>query len=94
MDREKRTDTNPVPENLEEVLNEAQIRTLRSIKHFGWQLHFVRRPLFQEVIPVLINKEGNKFIILEENGAINEMPDLDLRDCTPAPELMKKITGQ
>jgi hypothetical protein len=28
-----------------------------------------------------------------ENGAINEMPDLDIRDCTPAPELMKKITG-
>ena len=94
MDREKRTNTNPVPENLEDVLNEAQIRTLRSIRHFGWGLHFVRRPLFQEVIPVLINKEGDKFIILEENGMINEMPDLDLRDCTPATELMKKIAGE
>jgi len=94
MDREKRTDTDPVPENLEDVLNEAQIRTLRSIRHFGWGLHFVRRPLFQEVIPVLINKEGDKFIILEENGTINEMPDLNLRDCTPAPELMKKIAGE
>ena len=94
MDREKRTDTNPVPENLDDVLNEAQIRTLRSIRHFGWGLHFVRRPLFQEVIPVLINKEGDKFIILEENGTINEMPDLDLRDCTPAPKLMKKIAGE
>ena len=94
MDREKRTDTNPVPENLEDVLNEAQIRTLRSIRHFGWGLHFVRRPLFQEVIPVLINKEGDKFIVLNENGAINEAPDLDIRDCTPAPELMKKIAGE
>jgi hypothetical protein len=94
MDSEKRNDTKPVPENLEEALNEAQLRTLRSIKYFGWELNFVRRPLFQEVIPVLINKDGDKFIILMENGAINEMPDLDIRDCTPAPELMKKIVGE
>ena len=52
MDREKRNDTKPVPENLEEVLNEAQVRTLRSIRYFGWELHFVRRPLFQEVIQI------------------------------------------
>ncbi len=94
MDTEKRNDIQPVPENIEEALNEAQVRTLRSIKSFGWELHFVRRPLFQEVIPVLINKEGDKFIVLNENGAINEAPDMDIRDCTPAPELMKKIAGE
>jgi hypothetical protein len=93
MDRERRQDTKPVPENLENILNEAQIRTLRSIRHFGWELHFVRRPMFQEVVPVLVNREGDKFIVLHENGAINEVPDLDLRDCTPAPELMKKIVN-
>ena len=93
MDKEKRQDTKPVPEDLENILNEAQIRTLRSIRHFGWELHFVRRPIFQEVVPVLINREGDKFIVLQENGAINEMPDLDIRDCTPAPELMKKIVN-
>ena len=93
MDKEKRQDTKPVPEDLENILNEAQIRTLRSIRHFGWELHFVRRPIFQEAVPVLINREGDKFIVLQENGAINEMPDLDIRDCTPAPELMKKIVN-
>ena len=93
MDRENRQNTKPVPEDLENILNEAQIRTLRSIRHFGWELHFVRRPIFQEVVPVLINREGDKFIVLQENGAINEMPDLDIRDCTPAPELMKKIVN-
>ena len=93
MDIEKRKNTKPVPEDLENVLNEAQIRTLHSIRHFGWVLHFVRRPLFQAVVPVLINKEGDKCIVLMENGAINEMSDLDIRDCTPAPELMKKIAN-
>ena len=93
MDQERRYGMNPVPENLEELLNEAQLRTLRSIGRFGWQLHFIRRPLFQEVVPVLISREGNKCAVLEANGSINERVDLDIRDCTPAPELMKKITG-
>ena len=93
MDQERRKGMNPVPENLEELLNEAQLRTLRSIGRFGWQLHFIRRPLFQEVVPVLISREGNKCAVLEANGSINERVDLDIRDCTPAPELMKKITG-
>ena len=43
--------------------------------------------------PVLISREGDKFAVLEANGSINEKVDLDIRDCTPAPELMKKITG-
>ena len=93
MDTEKRKGTKPVPDNLEEVLNEAQIDTLRAIKNFGWQLHFVRRPLFQEVVPVLINQEGDRLVILEADGSLNDKVILDIRDCTPAPELMKKIAG-
>ena len=93
MDKERRKGMNTVPENLEELLNEAQLNTLRSIGRFGWQLHFIRRPLFQEVVPVLISREDNKCAVLEANGSINERVDLDIRDCTPAPELMKKITG-
>ena len=93
MDNERRKGMKPVPENFEELLNEAQLCTLRSIGRFGWQLHFMRRPLFQEVVTVLISREGDKCAVLEANGSINEQVDLDIRDCTPAPELMKKITG-
>lgn len=93
MDIERRKGMEPVPENFEELLNEAQLRALRSIKHFDWQLHFIRRPLFQDVVPVLISREGDKFAVLKENGSINEKAALDIRDCTPAPELMMKITG-
>jgi len=93
MDNERRKGMKPVPENLEELLNEAQLRTLKSIGRFGWQLHFIRRPLFQEVVSVLISSEGDKCAVLETDGSINERVDLDIRDCTPAPELMKKITG-
>ena len=93
MNNERRKGVNPVPENFEELLNEAQLRTLRSIRRFGWQLYFIRRPLFQEVVPVLISRDGDKCALLEANGSINEQVNLDIRDCTPAPELMKKITG-
>jgi hypothetical protein len=93
MDNERRKGVKPVPENFEELLNEAQLRTLRSIRRFGWQLYFIRRPLFQELVPVLINTESDKYAVLEANGSINEQVNLDIRDCTPAPELMKKITG-
>ena len=93
MDSEKRKGMNPVPDNVEALLNPAQISALRAIEHFGWRLHFVRRPLFQDVVPVLINQEGDHLVILEEDGSLNDKTDLDVRDCTPAPELMKKITG-
>ena len=93
MDTERRNGTKPVPENFEELLNEAQMRTLRDLQPFGWKLHFVRRPLFQEVVPVLISKEGDRLVVLEASGRVNEKADLDARDCTPAPELMKKIAG-
>ena len=93
MDNERRKGMKPAPESFEELLSEAQLRTLHSIGRFGWQLHFIRRPLFQEVVTVLISREGDKCAVLEVNGSINEQVDLDIRDCTPAPELMKKITG-
>jgi hypothetical protein len=93
MDTERRKGIKPVPDNLEELLNEAQISTLRDLAPFGWKLHFIRRPLFQEVTPVLISKEGERSVVLDASGRVNEKVDLDIRDCTPAPELMKKITS-
>ena len=93
MDNERRKGIEPIPENFENLLSEAQLRTLRSIGRFGWRLHFMRRPLFQDVVPVLICNDGIKCAVLEKNGSINERADLDVRDSTPAPELMKKIIG-
>ena len=93
MDNERRKGMEPVPENFESLLSEAQLNTLRSIGRFGWQLHFIRRPLFQDTVTVLISGDGIKCAVLEKNGRINEQANLDIRDCTPAPELMKKITG-
>ena len=69
----------PVSENLEELLNQHQMRALHQIKTFGWQLHFVRRSLFQDPVAVIISPEGDRFATLEHDGRINMTPDTDLR---------------
>ena len=55
MDREKRKGVEPVPDNAMELLNQLQIMILRQIEGYGWRLHFIRRPLFQEPVNVVLN---------------------------------------
>lgn len=76
---EKRQGKVPVPDNLDTLLNDQQLSALRQIETFGWQLHFVRRPLFQEPVAGIISPEGDKLATLEKDGRINLMPDSDVR---------------
>lgn len=80
---DKRNEMVPIPDNLGELLNQNQMRTLRQIEKFGWQLHFVRRPSFQEPIPVIRSLRGDKFASLERDGRINMTPDLTVRKEAP-----------
>jgi len=54
-------------------------KALATLEHFGWQLRFVRRPLFQAPIPVLFDRNGGRFVVLEPDGSIDENPSLTLR---------------
>jgi len=80
MDKEKRTGEEPVPDNAIEMLNPMQVRALRQIESYGWQLQFIRRPLFQDPVPVVIDADGKKIGILEEDGRINMEPDIKVRE--------------
>lgn len=77
---EKRSGLAPVPRNLDQILNENQMTSLRQIENFGWQLHFVRRPLFQEPVVVIVSAEGDRFGTLERDGRIEIKNQFDLRD--------------
>ena len=77
--KDKRASEVPVPENLGDYLNEHQLLALRKVEAFGWTLAFIRRPLFQDVVPVLVNDDGSKFGVLEEDGNINMQPDFPIR---------------
>ena len=79
MDKDKRKGEKPIPDNLESLLNEAQLKALRGIRHFGWSLIFVRRPMFQDPVPVVVNADGDKYGVLEKDGKVNMQTGLDLR---------------
>ncbi|MES9993428.1 MAG: hypothetical protein ABW098_15870 [Candidatus Thiodiazotropha sp.] len=69
----------PIPDNINEVLNHLQLMALQKAEGFGWKLKFVRRPLFQEVIPVIGSPSGDKIGVLESNGEINMNPNTRVR---------------
>lgn len=80
MENDKRKGDKPLPDRLEEVLNTMQMLALHQLEGFGWQLRFVRRPLFQEPVPVVFSAEGDRVSILEEDGRINMKPEIKILD--------------
>ena len=80
MAKEQRIGKPPVPENLVDTLNEEQIVTLRRMEAFGWELKFIRRPLFQDVLPVMFHTDSNQFGVLEDDGTLNMQRDLNVRE--------------
>lgn len=60
-------------------LIDARLETLRTLEHFGWALKFVRRPPFEEPIPMVFDGERKKYAVLRADGTLDEHPGLDIR---------------
>ena len=60
MEDDKRTGQPPIPDNLEDWLNDIQLEMLRKIEILGFTLIFMRRPVRQDPVPIVINNEGTK----------------------------------
>ena len=80
MDRERRKEGNQIPDNLEELLNKNQLQALSGMKHTDWELWFVRRPLFQEPVPVVHNTKDGTIGILDKGGSIIIQTDIKVRE--------------
>ena len=80
MDREKRKGTSQIPKNLNDILNKAQLQALSGIKHAGWELLFLRRPLFQEPVLVVHNPKDNTTGIFDKDGKIIIQPNFKKRE--------------
>ena len=61
-------------------LTPEQQATIHTMETFHWRLKVVRRPLFKIPIPVLFNREGDRYVVVNEDGTIDESPALKLRD--------------
>lgn len=79
MDGENRGASKPVPDNLNQFLNELQMMALRRIESFGWERRFVRRPDMQLAIPVVSNAEGTTIGVMEDDGRVNLEHEVRLR---------------
>lgn len=60
-------------------LNAPQLVTLAELEQFGWQLGFVRRPLFQAVVPVVFSPDRASYAVLRPDGSVDEHPGIKLR---------------
>ncbi len=80
VDRERRNqEAQAQAATLRAGLSPEQIRALGTLEAFRWTLRFVRRPMFLDPIPVVFSPQGDRFVILEADGTINENPGFKLR---------------
>ncbi|WP_256777548.1 MULTISPECIES: hypothetical protein [unclassified Stenotrophomonas] len=70
----------PDPVQLRAGLTAEQRKAVETLEHFGWQLRFVRRPLFRDPIPVLFDRAGERYVVLQPDGSLDESQTLQLRD--------------
>ncbi|MFS8136743.1 MAG: hypothetical protein ACMG50_01320 [Thermomonas sp.] len=80
MTDERRKDVERAKRELRAELNDAQRETLGALERFGWELKFIRRPIFQPSIPVIFDGDRKVFAILEVDGNLNEHPSFSIRD--------------
>jgi len=89
VDREKRKGNIPLPKNLKEVLNKAQLDALSGMEYAGWELRFLRRPLFQEPMLFIQNPNDGRIGILDKDGSIKIQSNIKVREqggCAHIPE--------
>jgi len=79
VDMERRSEEAHISESLNEVLNQSQLLTLSNMERFGWMLAFIRKPLFQDTVPVLFHPDTKKLGTLNDDGAFNIKPDIKFR---------------
>ena len=70
MHREKRKSDASIPENLQEMLNEAQQQALPGIKYLGWEPRFLREPMFQVPELIMHNSIDGRTGMLDVDGRV------------------------
>lgn len=77
---DRRLSHEDIKARLRGLLNDEQRQTLSELERFGWELKFVRRPMFQPSIPVIFDGDRRTYAALELDGTLNENPGFDIRE--------------
>ena len=78
LDGERRERQAPIPDNLEEILNKAQLSIIHKLERLNWRLWFVRRSVLHPVMAVMMGP-NNVTAVLEEDGMPNINHGLQFR---------------
>ena len=79
-ERDRRHRTTLDADALRQGLTPGQVKALETLEAFKWTLRFVRRPMFLDPIPVVFDRSGERWAVLEPDGSLNESPGFRLRD--------------
>lgn len=79
LSTERRGHKAAIPPDLASILNQEQLNALHKVENFGWQLAFVRQPLFDTPISVIVSPDRQRYAVLELDGEINMEPDIVIR---------------
>ena len=80
--KDKRKGDKPILDKVLNYLNEDQLAKLSTIEKFGWELKYIRRPLFQDPVAVALNPNGNSIGTLESDGSLNLDPCIETRQAS------------
>lgn len=61
-------------------LTPQQLAALETLEQFQWTLRFVRRPMFQEPIPVVVDRTGTRHALLRPDGSLDENLGFNIRE--------------
>jgi len=79
VEKEHRIGLDAIPMDIKSRMTGLQRGTLARLEGFGWSIKFVRRPLFQEQIIVLVDSSGVDHAILTEDGQLDRNLDFAIR---------------
>ena len=80
MTPERRSPDTPDQSTLRAGLTAEQASAIATLELFGWELRFVRRPLFRDPVPVLFEKNGTRWLVVDGDGNLDENPGFEIRD--------------
>ena len=65
-----------VPFGYEALLTQDQRHVIDRCRGFGWELHFIRRPLFSDPVVVMIDASDHQHWLIHDNGEREPFNDL------------------
>jgi hypothetical protein len=64
---------------LKRDLNQDQQIALAELEKYGWELKFIRRPMFQQPIPVVFDSDRKSYAVLMPDGTLDQNPGFKIR---------------